>query len=114
DALDGATAAATPTPPRPAAAPANALGLVVEPVDAATRQKLGLAAGEGVRLARIGSALARQAGLNPGDVVLAVNGTDVATPQAFDQALAKVKSGERRRLLGRNASSTGFVALPMP
>ncbi|MFN7519302.1 MAG: PDZ domain-containing protein [Lysobacteraceae bacterium] len=114
DALDGATAAATPTPPRPAAAPANALGLVVEPVDAATRQKLGLAAGEGVRLARIGSALARQAGLNPGDVVLAVNGTDVATPQAFDQALAKVKSGERLRLLVRNASSTGFVDLPMP
>lgn len=89
DALDGATAAAT-------------------------RQKLGLAAGEGVRLARIGSALARQAGLNPGDVVLAVNGTDVATPQAFDQALAKVKSGERLRLLVRNASSTGFVDLPMP
>lgn len=114
DALDGATAAATPAPPRPAAAPANALGLVVEPVDAATRQKLGLAAGEGVRLARIGSALARQAGLNPGDVVLAVNGTDVATPQAFDQALAKVKSGERLRLLVRNASSTGFVDLPMP
>jgi serine protease Do len=58
--------------------------------------------------------MARQAGLSPGDVVLAVNGTDVATPQAFNQAMAKVKRGDTLRLLVRNASSTGFVELPMP
>jgi serine protease Do len=100
DALDGATA--------------NALGLAVEAVDVATRQRLGLRAGEGVRVGRVGSALARQAGLNPGDVVLAVNGTDVGTPQAFERALGQVKRGDTVRLLVRNASSTGFVELPMP
>lgn len=114
DALDGATASAPSTPSTPAATPTNALGLAVEPVDAATRQRLGLRAGEGVRVARIGSALARQAGLTPGDVVLAVNGTDVASPQAFEQALARVTSGQTLRLLVRNAASTGFIELPMP
>ena len=108
-----APAAAAPVA-APAAAPANALGLAVEAVDAATRQRLGLQAGEGVRISRVGSAMARQAGLNPGDVVLAVNGRDVGTPAAFESELAKVKAGATLRLLVRNASSTGFVELPMP
>lgn len=114
DALDGATASAPAAPAAPAAAPANALGLAVEAVDAATRQRLGLRSGEGVRVSRVGSALARQAGLNPGDVVLAVNGRDVGTAAAFETELGKVKSGTTLRLLVRNASSTGFVELPMP
>lgn len=114
DALDGATASNPAAPARQAAAPANALGVVVEPVDAATRERLGLRSGEGVRIGRVGSALARQAGLNPGDVVLAVNGNDVASPQAFEQALGRVKQGDTLRLLVRNAASTGFVELPMP
>ena len=114
DALDGATAGAPANPTAPAAAPANPLGLAVEAVDAATRQRLGLQAGEGVRVSRVGSALARQAGLNPGDVVLAVNGRDVGTPAAFESELGKVKSGATLRLLVRNATSTGFVELPMP
>jgi serine protease Do len=114
DALDGATANAPATPAAPAAAPANPLGLAVEAVDAATRQRLGLQAGEGVRISRVGSALARQAGLNPGDVVLAVNGRDVGTPAAFETELGKVKAGATLRLLVRNASSTGFVEMPMP
>lgn len=112
DALEGATA--TAERPAPAAAPGNALGLAAEAVDAATRERLGLRAGEGVRISRVGSALARQAGLNPGDVVLAVNGADVGTPQAFEQALDRVESGQTLRLLVRNATSTGFVELPMP
>jgi len=87
---------------------------VAEPVDAATRERLGLRNGEGVRIARVGSALARQAGLNPGDVVLAVNGTEVGTPAAFEAALGRVERGQMLRLLVRNATSTGFVELPMP
>jgi len=114
DALDAAAPTANIPAPQPAAAPSNPLGLVVEPLDAATRQSLALEAGEGVRVARVGSALARQAGLAPGDVVLAVNGTSVATAAAFDTALGKMKSGDRLRLLVRNARSTGFVELPMP
>jgi serine protease Do len=112
DALDGNAIAAT-TPARPAAA-ANALGLAVEAVDAETRRALGLRPGEGVRISRVGSPLARQAGLSVGDVVLAVNGSDVGSPQAFEAALARVKRGETLRLLVRNAGSTGFVELPMP
>lgn len=111
DALDGLAAARPANPP---AAAANPLGLVAEPVDAATRERLGLRNGEGVRIARVGSALARQAGLNPGDVVLAVNGTEVGTPAAFEAALGRVERGQMLRLLVRNATSTGFVELPMP
>lgn len=114
DALDGAMAGAPAAPARPAAAPANVLGLAVEGVDAATRERLGLRAGEGVRITRVGSALARQAGLSPGDVVLAVNGADVNSAPAFESALGRVARGSTLRLLVRNASSTGFIELPMP
>jgi serine protease Do len=102
-----AGAAAPPAP----ASDLNALGLVVGPVDAATRGKLGLSAGEGVRIARVASLAARQAGLNPGDVVLQVGKAAVGSPADFASALKGVKAGDRVRLLVRNAQSTGLVTV---
>ena len=43
-----------------------------------------------------------------------MNGRDVGTAAAFEAELGKVKVGSTLRLLVRNASSTGFVELPMP
>lgn len=109
DAVAGAPRGGTP-PPTPAS-DLNPLGLVVGAVDAGTRSKLGLGASEGVRIARVASLAARQAGLNAGDVVLQVGKTPVATPAEFEAALKGVKAGDRVRLLVRNAQSTGLVTV---
>ncbi len=108
DATAGAPASATPSAP---ASDLNSVGLVVGAVDAGTRSKLGLSAGEGVRIARVASLAARQAGLNAGDVVLQVGKTPVANPSEFEAALKGVKAGDRVRLLVRNAQSTGLVTV---
>ncbi|KFN41137.1 Do family serine endopeptidase [Arenimonas oryziterrae] len=92
----------------------NALGLVVGPVDAPTRGKLGLGAGEGVKIGRVASLAARQAGLSPGDVILQVGKTPVGSPSDFDAALKGAKTGDRVRLLVRNAESTGLATVVVP
>jgi serine protease Do len=89
----------------------NPLGVVVEPVTSANRTKLGLSAGEGVQVARVASALARQAGLEAGDVILQVGKTPVANVADFESALKGLKRGDRVKLLVRNAQSTGLVTL---
>jgi len=108
DAVAGSPRGAAPAVP---ASDLNPLGLVVGAVDAGTRSKLGLSASEGVRIARVASLSARQAGLNAGDVVLQVGKTPVATPSEFEAALKGVKAGDRVRLLVRNAQSTGLVTV---
>ena len=75
------------------------------------RNKLGLDANQGVQVARVASALARQAGLEAGDVILQVGKTPVASVAEFEAAVRALKKGERVNLLVRNAQSTGLVTL---
>ncbi len=98
----------TPAP----AADLNAIGVVVTDLDSGSRNKLGLNPGEGVRISRVASLAARQAGLTPGDVILQVGKTPVGSSAQFSSALKGVKSGDRVRLLVRNAESTGLVTIP--
>ena len=90
----------------------NPLGIVVSNLDAPARAKLGLGSGEGVRISRVASLAARQAGVAPGDVILQVGKTPVGSVAQFEGALKGIKSGERVRLLVRNAESTGLVTIP--
>jgi serine protease Do len=99
----------------PAPAPGadlNAIGVVVSDLDSGARSKLGLKPGEGVRISRVASLAARQAGLSPGDVILQVGKSPVGSSQQFANALKGVKSGDRVRLLVRNSESTGLVTIP--
>ena len=100
-----------PRPNAPATA-SNSLGIVVADLDPGTRSKLGLAPGEGVRISRIAGLAARQAGLSPGDVILQVGKNPVGSAAQFESALKGIKSGDRVRLLVRNADSTGLVTIP--
>jgi serine protease Do len=112
-ALEEGTAGTAPAA-APRAAPTaafNPIGVVVEPVTAANRSKLGLSTGEGVQVARVASAQARQAGLEAGDVILQVGRTPVATVADFESAMKGLKRGDRVRLLVRDAQSTGLVTL---
>jgi serine protease Do len=99
--------------PQPAAgADLNAIGIVVAELDAGSRSKLGLKPGEGVRISRVASLAARQAGLSPGDVILQVGKNPVGSAADFESALKGVKSGDHVRLLVRNNESTGLVTIP--
>jgi serine protease Do len=112
--LDEATAAATPTPGArpPAARSSNPLGLVGQALTAQQREQMGLQANEGVAIARVEGLAARQAGLQPGDVVLSVGRTSVGSPGDLDRELRGVKAGETVMLLVRSRSgATQFRAV---
>ncbi|KAA2285538.1 DegQ family serine endoprotease [Arenimonas fontis] len=109
EALQATEALTAATGPAQAPAP-DLLGLAVEELSAARRAELGLGAGEGVRIARVTGLAARQAGLNPGDVILQVGREQVGSVAEFRRAAEAYKPGDEVRLLVRNARSTGFVS----
>ena len=113
--LDEGVAANGGARPAPAGNPRanlNSLGVVVGDLDAASRSKLGLKPGEGVRISRVAGLAARQAGLAAGDVILQVGKSPVGSSADFESALKSVKSGDRVRLLVRNSESTALVTIP--
>ncbi len=98
--------------PRPAAAAqANALGIVSEDLDAVQRRQLGLQASEGVLIARVEGVAAREAGLRPGDVILAVGRNDVGSASALDAQLRSVRSAQSVMLLVRRGGGTQYVTI---
>ncbi len=98
--------------PRPAAAAqANALGIVGEDLEAAQRRQLGLQAGEGVLIARVEGVAAREAGLRPGDVILAVGRNDVGSASALNAQLRGVKPAQSVMLLVRRGGGTQYVTI---
>lgn len=111
---DGVADAAAAQPSRnaaPATAPSNALGLIGQDLDADDRRQAGLKAGEGVGIARVEGLAAREAGLQPGDVILSVGRTNVGSAAALARELARVKPGDTVMLLVRGSRGTRFVAV---
>ena len=114
--LDDAVASAASPSPTPDAAPvqperANALGLVARDLAANERQRLGMKADEGVLLAQVSGSAARDAGLQPGDVVLQVGRAAVGTAAALNRQLAGVRPGQAVMLLVRRGAGTQFVTV---
>src|SRR5690606_34558539 len=95
-----------------AASPAARIGLRVADLDAATRRQLGLGNNEGVRIAGVDGAEAREARLRPGMVILQVGRTRVGTVAALERELRAAAEGDAVMLLVRDGSGTNsFVAL---
>ena len=110
---EGASAA-TPAGRAPAAAePAarNALGIAARDLTAADRQRLGVEASAGVMVARVDGSAAQEAGLRPGDVVLQVGRTAVATAAAFERAVSAAPAGQPVMLLVRRGGNTQFISV---
>ncbi len=98
--------------PAAAASPAARIGLRVADLDAATRRQLGLGNNEGVRIAGVDGAEAREARLRPGMVILQVGRTRVGTVAALERELRAAAEGDAVMLLVRDGSGTNsFVAL---
>jgi serine protease Do len=111
--LDDGTASAAPPPgaPTPGTGNSNALGLVGQALDADDRTQLGLKPDEGVAIARIDGLAARDAGLQPGDIVLAVGRVPVNSPAALDRQLGQAKPGETVMLLVMRGNARQYVAV---
>ncbi|MEO7938252.1 MAG: DegQ family serine endoprotease [Burkholderiaceae bacterium] len=97
--------------PRPAAAQANVLGIVGEDLDGAQRRQLGLQSNEGVLISRVEGMAAREAGLRPGDVVMAVGRNNVGSAVALNSQLRSVRAGQSIMLLVRRGGATQYVTV---
>jgi serine protease Do len=84
------------------------LGLAVRPLTPEERKESGIA--QGVLVEQVGGPAAR-AGIQPGDVITAVNGTPVRSPQELRAAAEKAK--ERLALLVRRGEQSLFVPLEL-
>lgn len=90
------------------AAKANALGLQVVNVPNDVQRKLGIKGGVQVRAA---SGPADMAGLQAGDIVLAVNNTDVTDAKQFHTLVEKLPKGKAAGLLVRRGDQAQWVAV---
>ena len=90
------------------------MGIQGQPLDAATRKRMGLDSEGGVLVSRVDSATAREAGLSPGMVILQIGRTKVDSPEALDRELARAKAGDTVMLLVRHPSmGTRFLAVTL-
>lgn len=92
---------------------AEALGLIVRGFDAALAERLGLGRQGGVRVVVVerGSP-AERAGLQPGDMVLSVDGRDVVSPADYAAAFRQAAGPVRLRLL--RGSNPLMVTIEVP
>ena len=93
---------------------AAALGLSVDALSADQREALELDEGQGVVVTRVTGEAAMRAGLRPGDIVLMVGRTSVASPKAFRDAIEASESGRPILLLVRRGEQTQFVTISPP
>ena len=101
------------TPTRVATPPASIdpVGILVEPLSRQRRARLGLDSGV---LVYQSEGAAQRAGLEPGDIILSVNGVPVVTPYAFHERLRAAGKGAAVALLVMRDGTRAFVALRLP
>lgn len=84
------------------------LGLTLAELTADQRKELKLSAG--VLVEEVKGAAAR-AGLQPGDVILAINNSEVKTIEQFNQTLGKLDTRKNLALLVRRGESTQYITI---
>lgn len=109
--LAAAEPRAIPTSAEAAPTHRNPLGIVGEDLDSGARQRMGLDSAEGVAITRIEGLAAKRAGLQPGDVILAVGRNSVGTVAQLDRALSALKPGDTAMLLVQRGGSSRYIAV---
>ncbi|MFC4274967.1 DegQ family serine endoprotease [Achromobacter aloeverae] len=102
------TAAKEKSNPKTEPESSSALGLTVVPVPAETQRKMKITGGVLVRQAE---GAAGRAGIMEGDIVLAINDTDIANPEQFVKAAGKVDKSKAIGVLVRRGDQTQWVAV---
>ncbi|HXS52362.1 MAG TPA: DegQ family serine endoprotease [Usitatibacter sp.] len=95
-------------PSTPQAAKPGKLGLAVSDIPADQKKALKLPGGVAVEAVE---GAAQNAGIQPGDVILRVNNTDIANVKAFNDAIAKLDPKKPVALLVRNEQGTRFAII---
>jgi serine protease Do len=109
--LGGSTAGTPPAAqPDSNAGGTTALGLVVRNLTAQQREQLGVGE-EGVLVERVTGQAAGRAGIQPGDVVLAVGRARIRDASGFERAAAEARPGQAIMLLVRRGEANVFVAI---
>jgi len=103
------TAAKEKTNPKTEPESSSALGLTVVPVPAETQRKMKITGGVLVRQAE---GAAARAGIMEGDIVLAINDTDITAPDQFVKTIGKVDKAKAIGVLVRRGDQTQWVAVP--
>jgi serine protease Do len=86
----------------------NALGLIVTDLSDAQKRELKLDGGVLIELA---DGPASRAGLQPGDVVVRLNNTDIKDAKQFNGLVAKLDTNKNALLLVRRGDSSQFIPL---
>ena len=84
------------------------LGLTLSELTADQRKELKISAGVLVEEVK---GVAARAGLQPGDVILAINNSEVKTIEQFNQVLGKLEARKNLALLGRRGETTQYITL---
>lgn len=90
---------------------ADALGLVVSDLSNEQREQAGLEPNAGILIEQVTGAGARRAGLRPGDVLLMVGRSRVASVAQFKAAAAVMPKGQPVLLLVRSGDANRFITL---
>jgi len=102
------SAASEKSDPKAEPTASTALGLTVVEVPAETQRKMKIKGGALVRQAE---GVGARAGLSEGDIVLAVNDTDITGPEQFVDVVNKADKGKLMGLLVRRGNQTQWVAV---
>jgi serine protease Do len=102
-------AAAEKTTPQKEPAAASALGLSVVSVPVGTQSKLKIKGGVMVRAAQGPGA---QAGIQEGDIIVALNDTDITSPEQFVEVAKKADRSKPIALLVRRGDQTQWAVVP--
>jgi serine protease Do len=102
------TAAAEPTPPKVAETVTTVLGMEIVPVKEDVQKKLRIKGG--VQVTAV-AAPASTAGVAEGDIILAVNDTDISSPTQFAKVVAGLDQARPVGLMVRTGEQTRWVAV---
>ncbi len=86
----------------------NKLGLSLSELTADQRKELKISAGVLVEEVK---GVAARAGLQPGDIILAINNSEVKTIEQFNQALGKLETRKNLALLVRRGETTQYITV---
>jgi serine protease Do len=89
-------------------APVNDLGLAVSDLTADKRKELGISGGV---LIESTDGISEEAGLRPGDIILALNNVDVSSARQFNDLVAKLDSKKPAFVLVRRGETVRYLAL---
>lgn len=90
----------------------SSLGMVVAELTPDLARGMGLSAGKGAVVTAVDPAgAAAEANIRPGDLILEVNGKEVASAAAYGQAIKGVKAGQVLRLLLQRGDSLLYTTL---